>query len=288
MMYGSEVLFWSVPPQNVSAQDLGFTWLAYSLSTYVFLALLVQFRITAWYGLFLCGAVYGWLIEGVIVGEMYKSFPVQLAWTPLAWHMLLTVFVVFWLPRTLAVASLIRQLLTLLAMGVGFGIWALWWPIERQPIPEPTQVFTYLVGLAVFPIAAQFALDRWGVSLLAISRWEGIAVSSLLGALWLVQAAVTLRPEMLALPVLVGITLAALRHQPDGVLLLEQWLQKPVQPMRHHFFAAVPVLVWAMSTVAWAIEYYPPTNTVIFFVTTPLSVLVYMECLRRAFAQKIQ
>ena len=58
-------------------------------------------RCTAAAGVILVGALYGWLVEGVVAATVYGPLPVSLVWTGVAWHGLLTVGVGWWilLPR---------------------------------------------------------------------------------------------------------------------------------------------------------------------------------------------
>jgi hypothetical protein len=282
MMYGSEILFWSVPPVGLSALDLGVTWLAYTLSAYGFLVALAYFKVSNWRGLFLCGAIYGWVVEGVIAGQMYLAFPVQLVWTPLAWHGLIVALGIFWLPRISLSWRLGKQIWLYCALGLGFGLWAMWWPLERQPMPGFSEIIAYLVGLSLVPIAAQLVIDRWGTSLLAVSKRESIAVGSLLSILWLIRAGLTLQLTVLAFPVLAGLTLWALRHQPQGVILIQRWVEVPANPARHFLFLIVPVMACMLAFAAWSLSLVPPTNMAIYAVTTGISALIYLDCLRRA------
>jgi hypothetical protein len=282
MMYGSEMLFWSVPPDDSSATGLAVTWLAYSLCAYAFLALLVRYQVSSLHGLFLCGAIYGWLIEGVIVEEMYLSFPFQLAWTPLAWHALITAPLLFWLSRLSAAWPATRQVALLVAMGMGFGLWAMWWPAERQPMPGPAVSLLYLVGLAAFPVAAQWLIDRYGKSLLAISTTEFYVVFAIFAALWLMRFAAAPRWEMLTCPLLIAIALWALGRQPPGPPLLPHWLEPPPQPLRHALFLAVPLIAAAIASTTWTLGFAPPTNIAVATVTVALSLGLFANALRRA------
>ncbi len=283
MMYGSEMLFWSVPPDNSSATDLAVTWLAYSLCAYAFLALLVRYQVSTLHGLFLCGAIYGWLVEGVIVEEMYLSFPFQLAWTPLAWHALITALLIFWLWRLSAGWDTKRQIALLLAMGAGFGLWAMWWPAERQPMPGAAASVLYLLGLAAFPVIAQWLIDRYGKSLLAISKTEFLVVSGIFAAFWLMRFAAAPRWEMLTFPLLIAIALWALGRQPPGPPLLTRWVELPPRPLRHALFLLVPLIASAIAWTAWTLGFAPPTNIAIATVTMALSLGLFANAIRRAY-----
>lgn len=282
MMYGSEMLFWSVPPDNSSVPDLAMTWLAYCLCTYAFLALLVRYQVSSLHGLFLCGATYGWLAEGVIVEEMYMSFPFQLVWTPLAWHALITAPVLFWLTRRSATWSIANQLALLLAMGAGFGLWAMWWPAERQPMPGAAASVLYLVGLSAFPVIAQWLIDRYGKSLLTISKTELHVIFGIFAIFWLLRFVSVPRWEMLTCPLLIAFALWALGRQPPGPPLLPRWLEPPQRPYRHALFLLVPLVTSTIAWSTWTLGFAPPTNIAVAAVTMALSLGLFANAIRRA------
>ena len=93
LMFYSEHLFWA----HVRASDTLFdyleTWLLYSFLAFAFLNLIDHFRVQNIWALFLCGAVFGWLVEGVIVQTTYESLPLSISFTGLAWHALISVWV---------------------------------------------------------------------------------------------------------------------------------------------------------------------------------------------------
>lgn len=92
LYFYSELAFWS----RWKADDtiIGgalMTWLIYSVLAFFVLLMAEHFKADSPYPVFLVGgAVFGWLVEGVIVQEAYKAFPFQLVWTPLAWHALIS------------------------------------------------------------------------------------------------------------------------------------------------------------------------------------------------------
>lgn len=89
--WASEALFWGFPPVPGDPLTLGFTLLVYAV---VIAAVLSAAQVTGargGAGLVLGGALFGFLIEGVIVDTMMWSVPITLVWVPLAWHMPLSV-----------------------------------------------------------------------------------------------------------------------------------------------------------------------------------------------------
>ena len=94
LFFLSERVFWSFWRPGDNPAEFLITWLAYSLIGWIYLDLVRRFRVAKFPAVFLCGAVYGWVAEGIVVDTMYgdptNPFPLSLSWTGLAWHALLT------------------------------------------------------------------------------------------------------------------------------------------------------------------------------------------------------
>ena len=101
LFFFSERVFWSFWRPGDNRAEFVITWLAYSLMGWIFLDLVRRYRVASFPPLFLCGAVYGWVGEGVVVDTMYgdptNPFPLSVSWTGLAWHALLSVGVGWYL-----------------------------------------------------------------------------------------------------------------------------------------------------------------------------------------------
>lgn len=91
-MYFSEFVFWARDTEDSIGGWL-FIYLVYSVVTYILLSVVTTFRVRSVWAIFLAGALYGWLIEGVIVQTMYDDFPLQVSFTGLAWHALISVLI---------------------------------------------------------------------------------------------------------------------------------------------------------------------------------------------------
>ena len=278
LFFYSERVFWSFVRPGDKLGDLVLTWIVYSLLGWVFLLLVRQCRIAAFPALFLAGAVFGWLAEGVVVDTMYGNagnpFPASISFTGLAWHALLSVGVGwYWQAKVLAAANLGRIALSAIALGLGWGLWAGWWPAELG------KDHTSLVAFAGHTLAVFIPL---------FAAW---AVLGIAGPEWF-------RPARFELPILLG--LAALVFlgvrvpaTPRSVLILPPLLllcayglrrnqsqeQRPdlVEAVLGHirFRSCLPLLLMPFTAVAvyvpvamWGVTL--PTNWVLYLITMPL------------------
>lgn len=135
LFFFSERVFWSFLRPGDKIAEIVLGWLVYSLLAWGFLLLVRQYRIASFDSVFLAGAIFGWLAEGVVVDTLYGNsdnpFPASISFTGLAWHALISVGVGWY-----AQAKVLRAgrpsgvALFSVGVGLGWGLWAGWWPAE--------------------------------------------------------------------------------------------------------------------------------------------------------------
>lgn len=250
-MYGSEMLFWSAPPAAVLPGELALTWFAYTLATAAALMAMAATGASGWLAVFLAGCIYGWLTEGVVVQTVYDVFPYTLVFTGMSWHALLTALLIGLGARRAASWTLPRQLWFLLALGLFYGLWAQYWPLERQALPPPMTVALYLGGLGLCVPLANLALDRLPPRL-AFSRWEIIPTAGLFAVLWGLQLLATPEPQRLAIPLAIAATLWMLHRLGSGTKGVDLGTTPPALRWRHWLFLLVPALTSMLAVVGWA------------------------------------
>lgn len=80
-VYYSEYAFWARPLANIRLPDALWLLLTYSFAAYVFLTLAVTLRVRSFATIFVVGALFGWLVEGVFVQTMYSLLPFRVCLT---------------------------------------------------------------------------------------------------------------------------------------------------------------------------------------------------------------
>lgn len=213
-LWGSEMLFWSAPREQVTVVELALTWLAYAVCSAAALSMVLVTGVQGWRAVFLGGAVLGWTIEGVVVATMYDAFPFQVVWTPLAWHALVTGLVVVGIGRVAGRWPMWRRVVTWLVVGVAAGLWASWWPIERGTMPSLGATAAYLVGLGLLVPVGQLVLDRVGHVAVPSRRVLLVAPVILLVG-WLVRFVLAPSPLYLVLPLVLAVTWWLMRRWSD-------------------------------------------------------------------------
>jgi len=283
--YGSEALFWTAPPAGLPALQVAtqalLTMFVYALCAAVGLSAMLASGCGGWRGAILGGALMGISVEGAVVSTMYDAFPVQLVWTPLAWHSLLTAGVVFAASRWAAAGPLWRHGLVLSLAGLGFGFWGGYWVSERPELAlaGPLPSLAYLGGAAVMAVAAQIALDRLH-PLPVPPRPLLWAAPVLVLLLWLVQSALAPAPQRLAGPVMALATAWAMMRLGRG----QSASLGPAAPARRHALAmALPLIAAPVAAALWSSEEPIPTNLIVLAITAPAGLGLWLWLLWRAY-----
>lgn len=193
------------------APDLWVGVLAYGLCAWAMVCALSLSRRWDRDGWWLGAGLFGFLVEGAVVSELYAAPPLTIVWTPLAWHAAVTV----WGGLLLLPAAMARgpgaAALAAGALGAGLGVWSGWmWTAEAGPgLPA----YAAQIALAWIMLAAGHAV--WARAAPALERVDlradAAVLAGLAGALWAGGWALPHAPASLLLPLLAGVTVLALR-----------------------------------------------------------------------------
>lgn len=278
-VFVSENLFWSAPRPDFWWPALLPTWGLYGAAAAVALSAVAFTGCGGWRGFFLGGAVMGFMVEGVAVDTMYDAFPLQLVWTPLAWHALLTGLAVGGLGRMAGVWPVSRLALAWVALGLLFGVWALYWPAERGDVPTAGPVLAYSLGCGLAVPAGNLWLSR----LARVPRPHGavlLAVPVAAAVLWGVKTAMFPSPVRLALPLQLGLTfwaMAGLGQRGAAVSF-----GPPAPPWRHALALLMPATAAGVLLAFWGVGGGLPTNIIVAVTTGVVSLAIWLWLVWRA------
>lgn len=284
VMYPSEFLFWSVFPADYSVPVFLMTLTAYTILGRVLLAVLQFCSVRSLAGLFLAGAIYGWTAEGVVVGTMYDDFPINLIWTGVAWHGLLSVVLVWFFLRTAALWSWPRYGLALIASGLLFGTWAAFWPHERPEFPAATGVLWHGLVASCGFVCAQIIYDRIDPRHFAVSRTEAVILALIVVLVFAMQVTARMSPIVAVYPLLSGLILYFLVKGRDGgngrSLIVEEVTGARASIARRAALLIVPVTVAAsFAATRWIAPAFP-TNQLYYFVTIAAGTVLLLAAMR--------
>lgn len=288
LFFFSERVFWSFWRPGDNPTEFVITWFAYSLIGWILLDLVKRFRVARFPAVFLCGAVYGWVAEGIVVDTMYgdpsNPFPLSVSWTGLAWHALLTVGVGWYLlGKVLTRQTPARTAWLSLAIGLVWGLWAVWWPTELGKDAD-----TSARGFASHTLitSVPFILS-WLVLSMARPDWFrlGNVAPVLLWALAVVLFVAARVPTRLivslVLPALLLVCWIALRRnarQERAADALDGMLGS-IRARNLPALLLIPAAAIAVYAVFRAFDAAPSTNIVLYAITMPLGLWFFARSL---------
>lgn len=276
--FGSEAFFWVFVPEGAGVGEVAGTVLAYGLASACVLSAVSLTGAGGFVGLFLGAALLGFLVEGVIVSTMYDAFPFQLVWTPLAWHALITGAAVLGMHRVMVHRSLSLQVAAMVALGLFGAFMGSYWPLERTELPGRVAIGVYLTGTGVLAVLGQIALDRVG-SVPQPPKWVFWVVPAFAVVLWGVQSTIDPRPQRLALPLMVGLTLWAMRRLGGSRPVS---FGPPAPVARHALFLIAPLVTALIAAFGVLGSSGYGSNVIIAATTVPLGLGIWLWYLWRA------
>jgi hypothetical protein len=283
MFFFSETLFWG-RPGRAPFEDLMLTWLAYCVLAWALLCALSAFNVCTLGGLILCGALYGWLSEGVLAGTLYLGIPFQISWTGLAWHDLLSVCA-GWYGLNLALKhSPARGGIVAALWGAFWGAWATtWWKPQEGGMITPLPAFAAHAitqgVLLIIGLAASRLFFRKGDFASQTGRWFVVALI----IAWFIFVTVPQQPlaPFVALPLFGLTTLTLWRHSTRPLdhsrqTMLELMLLNERLPWtRYLVLLLLPVcavIVYALFLKTGTVLVF---NQAVFWALTPVGFIVY-------------
>lgn len=280
LMFFSEHVFWAQARPGDTLGNWASTWLAYSLLAFVFLTAVWYYRVGSLAGLFVAGSLVGWLGEGVLVQTLYDQFPLQISWTGLAWHALISVCLGWYgLRQALAAPGWRRSAALCLGLGLFWGLWAIFWWVEEPANQASVAEFAAFS----FATTALLSLSLWlyGKATPSAFRPSRPAVIAALAILLVIFSlgTVPLAPiSIIVLPVLLGLVLVGLARnrlrseQPAGLLILAQ---PPVRLRSLLPLVLVPLIATLIYAAATALHLRWNTNWWVYLVTMPAGFVLF-------------
>lgn len=288
-VYFSEHLFWARVRPDDSLKNWISAWIAYSLLAYVFLALVAHFKIKTIWPLFLAGAAFGWLAEGLVVQTTYDMLPLSISFTGLAWHALITVWIGWYAAQKSFHSPASFPTWKLAAMiGIFYGLWAItWWTEPDGGVSSLAEFAAYSLVTTTLVMAAYW-LANWGASEpFHPNRWVTIFISGLF-ALYFIFVAVPAAPiAILILPILLGLVTFGLKNsqEPEADSLLDTFSGRV--PFWNFFsMLALPATSIVIYALALSLNLQWHTNWILYLITTPLGFILFGISLYKSWRAK--
>lgn len=282
LMFFSEYFFMNEGPafalvDTFNQQPIAIVWMLlelilwYLLPTYLFLSAVSYFRAQHIWALLLAGALYGFAVEGIIVWQLYEALPFSISWTALGWHMLVDVWLGWYLVQYLLASKATGRLAVYcIGLGLFWGVWATWYGIE-QPLLSPTDftVLAIIMG-GGWVIANGISRQLWNQPFQSSRRelYTILVVSMLFFA---IQILTVFFWTIFILPPLLLVTFFALhRHQQ----LQSQTILTALESQMPWYYSLVLMLTPLTAILVYPYIYTQPEITVIVADLLPFSFMV--------------
>jgi len=244
---------------------------------FLFLSVVQKFKVRSLPALFLAGAFFGWLAEGIIVQTTYEDLPLSISFTGLAWHSLITVVLGWYGLQTALRKDLGATIKYAVLTGIFLWFWGVTWIYEEPATvasPGVFSLFTFastgLLAVSLFisscTFGKPFAPSVWAIRLVAgafILLYILILLSGMFIALILIP--------LMAIPYF---TLRRNASQETHENVIERMIGKI--PFPHY---AVLLLIPFVSSILYALYFEAglklPTNWVVYLVTTPAGFILF-------------
>lgn len=283
--YFSELLFWARPRPGDSPGGWLATWLLYSALALAFLTVVRYFRARSIWAVFLAGAVFGWLGEGLVVQTAYEQLPFSISFTGLAWHAAITVLVGWYFLRRALQSQNPRMAVWLSAViGLAYGLWATGWWIEPDGGVSSLgefALFSFIpAGIAAL---AYWLLDRFPVDENLPPKWLRWLVLGTFGLYFLFVTVPSQPVAVLILPVLLGTTYLGLRwnreaEERNPVLAAPP---APAAPARYLTILLIPGIGVSLYAVFLSLNIRIPVHILTYFVIMPLGFFLFFFSMYR-------
>ena len=289
-VYFSEHLFWSRVRPGDSFKDWFGAWIVYSLMAYVFLVLVSYFRVKNRWALFLAGAAFGWIGEGIVVQTAYDMLPLSISFTGLAWHALLTVWIGWYAIRKSILFSDTGSMLKLAAtVGVLYGLWAIHWWLEPDGGVSSLSEFAAFSFVTTLLVIVAYWLANWSSSEpFVLHRWTLIFIFGLVVLYFSLITVPAVPIAVIVLPILLGLVYLGLRQnrldEEPGSLL--DTLRGRASIWKYLSLLAIPVTSVLVYGIALYFHFQWPTHWVLYLITTPLGFLLFGISLYRLLRRK--
>jgi hypothetical protein len=275
--YFSELVFWARPRPEDNLLNWLETWLAYSLMAFLFLVVVTKFNVNSIPALFLVGAFFGWIGEGIIVQTTYENLPLSISFTGLSWHALITVLL-GWYGLQIALGKNTKQsLIHAFFLGFFFWLWGISWIYEEPGTAVNPGIFTFYVFITTLLLGfCLFVSSQLFKKPFSLSPWAIRIVAGIFLALYLLVIITGQVKALILIPLMaiIYLSLRQNRNHHTGENVLETLAT--FVPIRRYL---VLILIPATSSVLYYIYFHSglkfPTNWLIYIITTPAGFLLF-------------
>ena len=288
----SERVFWSFWREGEDTFGSFFaTWAVYTVAAYICLILMQEYKARSIWAIFLIGAFFGWLVEGVFAMTLFGAegipFPFTISWTGLAWHAIISVVLGWYVLQQALLRSFTRTAWVSALLGIFWGGWSIFWSVEAE-VPSVDIYALHAFLITALLVCMQRMYGWLGMQQFSATRLEKIILALLTLAWFGFVTVPTFGALAAVLPVLFGVLYLALRKnkKTETRQSFLATLDAPVPYMRSFAVLLMPLFATLIYAGAHSMQLAVPTNFFVLGVTLPAGFILLGVSLWKVFRAK--
>lgn len=273
LFFFSERVFWSFFRPGDNPVDLLLAFIAYSVLAFIVLFAIRKFNVNSYWAVFIVGALYGWLDEGIIAQTLYGSpeafFPLSLVWTGIAWHALISVSGLYLIQKSLQKSS-ISLILTSAIIGIFWGFWASFWALDDPAIDASIPMFA--IHSILFSLIFILALYLFNKNIKDYKpTFYGLIIAPILLLAWFAVFTLPVQPiSLIVLPILLIFSYIILRVNKNKNQ--SSFLETEKRAGNYLSLLLMPL----SAIITFAILNPFPSNTIVFWLSIILGTIIFL------------
>ncbi len=243
------------------------------------------------WSLFLAGAIFGWIAEGIVVQTAYDMLPLSISFTGLAWHALITVWIGWYAIQKSLLSTDTWSILKLsTAVGFFYGFWAINWWLEPDGGVSSVPEFATFSFITTSLVILAYWLANWSsTESLILNRWVITVISGIFSLYFCFVTIPSAPLAAIILPTLFGLVYLGLRqncnNEGEGSLLDIHSGRIPF--WKYSSLLVLPLTSVLVYTIAISLNLQWHTNWILYIITTPLGFILFGISFYKIWQRKI-
>ncbi|MBS3146197.1 hypothetical protein J4471_00710 [Candidatus Woesearchaeota archaeon] len=281
LYFFSERVFWSFwkPDETFGGTILGVIF--YSLVAYAIILIISYFKVNNIYSIFITGAIFGWLDEGLLTTTLYgiegSPFPASISWTGLAWHALISFTIGFYLIK-LYINKNQKTKLVLLSIFIGlfWALWSIFWKSEDPSLNIPFDGFLIHAFVSSLLLIISFIYFNKSIKEFNPRLAEKIIIPLLLVIYFITVTYPTNPTSIVILPILLVLAFLILyknkKMESDNIFANKT----SNNYFNYIILIIIPIVASASYYLIYNLKIVFQSNLIVYYVTMPLGFIAFI------------
>lgn len=291
LYFFSERVFWSFwkPDETFMGTVLGVIF--YSLVAYAIILIISYFKVKNIYSIFITGAIFGWLDEGLLTTTLYGieggPFPASISWTGLAWHALITFTLGFYLINLYVNKNQkIKLVLLSIFMGLFWSLWSIFWKSEDPSLNVTLWNFLIHAFVSSFLLIISFIYFNKSINKEFNPRLAEKIIIPLLLVIYFITVTYPANPtSLIILPILLVLSFLIL-YKNKKMESNSMFTNKARNNQFNYIILIIiPIVASASYYLIYNFNVIFQSNLIVYYVTMPLGFIAFIYSTIKIFSK---